>query len=162
MMYYTHFRRLRFIGIVGLAIFVGPHCFGQFGKVLHQTFDLATVNEVTIEIGGEVEYEDWQGNILLVETTIKLDNAKKSYLNHFLEEGRYDIEAKENEDHLSLTSKTLNRHPIQTKSGVIVESVSVRIHIPQEFDRVEGQLLRKVPLEPGEVQQSTVEPVVKK
>lgn len=106
----------------------------QYSKVLHQNFDVEDIQEVSLDIQGEPTVENWAGNVIMIETTVKLSNATKAILNHFIDNGRYEVEENKSVSSLALHSKDKKRAPIQSKTGVCEELVDVKIYVPEEFE----------------------------
>lgn len=114
--------------------------FGQLQKLLHQTFELGTATQISLDLYGEYEIQVWAGNTILTETTIKLYDASPGILNHFVEKGRYDIKSQLTSDALKLTSEDKERSPIKTnkkeeEGKVSFEEVKLRLFMPDTFKK---------------------------
>lgn len=113
---------------------ISPTAQAQFGKVLHHTIEFdKEVKEISFDIYGEYVLESWEGNMILIETEVKLYNAKESILEFFVGNGRYDVLDENSGSQLSLKSKDFVRRSIQSKSGTCEEYVNVKIFIPDDF-----------------------------
>lgn len=107
----------------------------QIQRIMHQTFPVGdSIAEINMDIYGEYKIETWPGNTILLETQVKLYNATPGILEHFLEAGRFELEAKQEESRLLLVSKDKERRPITTSKGECFEEVNQRLFIPEEFE----------------------------
>lgn len=106
----------------------------QVQRIEHQTFDVSdSVKVIELTLFGDVAVESWAGNNILLETQIKLFNAKESILNHLLEIGRYQLEDKIQGTVLMLSSKDKERKPLKTDKGDCFEEVKQKLFLPEEF-----------------------------
>jgi len=118
----------------------------QLEKILHQSFDLTSINNITLDLYGEYEIEKWAGNSILTETSVQVYDASIGIFKHFVESGRYGIDANLDEESIALVSKDKKRTAIRTKKGECYEFVKVRIFVPDDFKVVDqGNLVRNVP-----------------
>ena len=116
----------------------------QFRKVLHSTFEVGTVTELNFDLSGSVEIEAWSGNVIMTETTIFLGNASASMLNHFVEQGRYDVVASDPDSTviMVITSKTKDREPVKLRRWIgeelkeveVSENVTIKVFVPEEYE----------------------------
>lgn len=109
----------------------------QLTKVLHQTFEVDSVEKITINLYGEYEIEKWAGNNILTETTIEIYDTTPGIFKYFIEEkGRYDIVAEINNMTASLFSNDSERRTIKNKitDKECYEFVKVKIFVPDEFN----------------------------
>ncbi len=105
----------------------------QNQKYIHQTFSMDTAKVLQLDLFGEFSIEPWLGDAVMVETRISLYDASESILKHFIEQGRYAVEATRNGASLMLKSKDKERKPIGTPRGVSREEVAVRVFIPEQL-----------------------------
>ena len=113
-------------------------------KTLHQTFDVAGFDRLSYKIlSDSTLVEPWAGNTLMTETRIELYGASPSLLRHFIEkEKRYQIESDTLENTtIHLFSTVDERRTITTKNGDATEIVRVRLFVPEDFIKKEGNLL---------------------
>ncbi|HHH50245.1 MAG TPA: hypothetical protein ENK52_04625 [Saprospiraceae bacterium] len=105
----------------------------QVEKILHATFDVDTLEALSFDITGEYVIEKWAGNMILIETVVKLYDANSNVLKFFIKEGRYDLELKMENGISSLSSKNNRSHPIKTSKGECVEETFIKVLIPENF-----------------------------
>lgn len=116
----------------------------QQQRTLHQTFDLSGVRQVQFELFDGYEVESWAGTTILMEVQVQMweesnagrTDAPESIFKHFLEKGRYQtsgtlVEGKV----LKIKSKDMVRAQIRTARGVCLESVMVKILLPESFQQ---------------------------
>ena len=117
----------------------------QNEKMIHQAFDLAGVDYLTLDLVGEVEIEFWAGDNALSETRIQLWDAPPHVLNFFVvEKKRYEILETRNEKNLVLSANDPVRDPIRYKETACFEAVKLRLFIPDSFEKVtDGEYRRK-------------------
>lgn len=105
----------------------------QNQRYIHQTFELDTATTLVLDLYGEFEVEKWVGSSIMIETRASLYDASEAIFEHFIEEGRYEIEATLEVGTLTLSSKDKVRSPIKTSAGERREEVHVRIFIPEDL-----------------------------
>jgi hypothetical protein len=116
----------------------------QQQRTLHQTFELAGVEQVVFELYDSYEVETWAGSALLMEVQVQmweehsglLTDAPDSIFKHFLEKGRYQSAGTLSEGKiLKIRSKDMTRAQIRTARGVCSETVSIKILLPESFQK---------------------------
>jgi len=111
--------------------------FAQNEKVIHQAFDLAGIDHLSLDLVGEVEVEFWAGDNALSETQIQIWDAPPHVLKFFVEEKkRYEILENRNEEALVLRANDPIRDPIRYKEVSCFEAVKLKLYIPDSFDKV--------------------------
>ena len=134
-----HFAFFRFV-LIFLGVCLGFSALqAQQKRVLHQTFDVTGIEEIRLDIYGEVELVPWSGSKIMSETTVELAGAPKHVLEFFIEEKkRYDIEEIPGADFYVLQSVEKEHREISYKGVVCEEKVRVRLFIPEDFEILEG------------------------
>ena len=117
----------------------------QNEKVIHQTFELTGIQELTLDLVGELEIEFWACDNLLSETKIQLYDAAPHVLEFFInEKKRYEILETRAGEGLTLSANDPYRDPIQYKGTTCFEAVRLRIFVPDSFEGTgEGIFRRK-------------------
>jgi len=127
---------------------------GQVKKILHQSFELETYNDVKLDLFGEYEIVEWAGNSVLIETSIELYSASRDVYDFFKGEGRYDLEIDSTATGgqlIHLQSVDKERKPIKYRGNECFEIVRVRILIPEDFEIIDqNNLTRKEPIKEEE------------
>lgn len=120
----------------------------QLQQIIHQSFALDEMNEVNLNLYGEYEIEMWPGSEILTETKIKLTNAKNSILKYLIENKRYAVKLDTiGERVVTLLSSDQERRAIKTSKGTCVEEISIRIFMPDFFEKkAEKNWVRSKPL----------------
>lgn len=130
--------------VVLLALFSISSVNAQLEKILHQSFELNEINNINLDLNGEIEIEKWAGNSILTETTIQVYDATPGIFKHFIENGRYAIEANtEIEGSIAIGSKDKERRAIRTKKGECYEFVKIRLFVPDDFEVVDEKSLQR-------------------
>ena len=117
----------------------------QNEKMIHQAFDLAGIDHLSLDLVGEVEIEFWAGDNALSETKIQLWDAPPHVLNFFVvEKKRYEILEGRNETSLVLSANDPIRDPIKYRETTCFEAVRLRLFVPDSFEKVgEGEYQRR-------------------
>ncbi len=117
----------------------------QSQRVLHQTFEVNGIEEIHLDLYGEVELIPWAGAQIMSETQVRLEGAPPHVLKFFIEEKeRYKIEGVLGPDYFVLQSVDKTRPQIIYKSNECYEEVKIRLFIPEEFEISEdGKVLRR-------------------
>jgi len=125
-------------------LLLSQSCWTQTVKIIHQVFEVDTISEISLDLHGEYELQAWAGNTVMSETRIKIYDAPQHVVNHFIDEkGRYAIDATSAEAKLLLTSKDKERVEIKYKGIHCYEEVGLRLYVPDSFEIIDQQTLRK-------------------
>jgi hypothetical protein len=128
---------MRFLSIGFICVFFFQIADAQLSKVIHQTFEIDSVDKITVNLVGEFELEKWAGNEILTETKIEIYDATAGIFKYFIEEkGRYDIVAEIDGMSASLFSNDSERRTIKNKETdkECYEFIKVRIFVPDDFN----------------------------
>ena len=109
----------------------------QLTKVLHQTFEIDSVDKITLDLYGEFTVEKWAGNTILTETKIEIYDASPGIFKFFIEEkGRYDIIAEIDGMTASIFSNDSERKTIKNKQTdtECFELIKLKILVPEDFN----------------------------
>ncbi len=116
--------------------------FAQLEKTIHQTFNVTDAKNIAINLPVEYELKTWPGDAVLVETNIKLEQATISVMNFVVENGHYQVTLDDKSGgNFNLTFKNPVRARLKTKSGECIETVTIRIFVPEFFDILNKQQL---------------------
>ncbi len=115
--------------------------FAQHGKIINKDFVVDTYNTVDFDLYGEMQFEQWEADYILVETTIKLWDTPKRLFTDFLNKGRYQNELKATDDKAVIRSVPIKR----VKLGVEESVVSV-IYYPASFVVHDSKMVRQQPV----------------
>ena len=121
-----------------LAIMLVTVVNGQDGKTFFQTFNIKEINNVEFRIPNEFTIKKWVNQTsILVESTIQLTNIPDATYRHIMQSGRYDLTELDDEgSNLVIVAKNPERNIIRTNSGEAVESVSITIYVPEDFELI--------------------------
>ncbi len=130
---------MRFFSIVLFSTLFIQLANAQLTKVLHQTFEIDSVDKITLNLVGEYELEKWAGNNILTETKIEIYDAKPGVFKYLIEEkGRYEIVAEINIDNMTATlfSNDSKRSVIKNRETgkECYEFIKVKIFVPEDFN----------------------------
>lgn len=120
----------------------------QFRRVLHKTFELKKAPEINLDLTGDkVVIENWSGDVIMTETTVRIETGSNSMLNHFTEQGRYEILSTDPDSTviMVITSKLKDREEIKIRKWIgdemnevsIAESVHIKVFIPEEYEHLD-------------------------
>lgn len=115
---------------LALLLLLGRPMYGQTEKVIYETFEVGdSIDLIELDIAGDLIFENWPADRVMVETTILLEGAPPRILDFFVEQGRYSILA-QTEGSLTLSSKDKVRRPLKYKDKDCFELVKVKIFVP--------------------------------
>lgn len=115
--------------------------FCQFQKIFNQSIELKDEPTVNIDLNGEVNFEEWDGSFILIETKVTLYNANDNIFKSFVKNGRYLTNVFRNEAQIDLVShKDLGRK-IKTSLGETSEDVVFKIYYPSKFKKRDKKLI---------------------
>ncbi|NNE29917.1 MAG: hypothetical protein HKN16_09780 [Saprospiraceae bacterium] len=119
--------------VLSMLLVGASSALAQSKHTLHQSFEIDSINQVTVEFAGEYEVVYWEGNTVLTETQIELYDANPNILSHFVKLGRYLVEGDKGTDLAFFKHKDLIRKPIYTKDGQAWEVVKMKFYVPDTF-----------------------------
>ncbi|MEM6319897.1 MAG: hypothetical protein AAF960_19655 [Bacteroidota bacterium] len=105
-------------------------------KVLYQTIQLEKeIGKVVVNLEKEqvFEYEYWQGDAILVEQEIHLENAPNSVFRELMQKKRYDIVEMLQENTLVLEYENVVRKALLVNYKDANEKVFLRLLIPEKI-----------------------------
>lgn len=123
--------RTFFLVLACLSSFVS---YGQIEKILHQDFNIDRITTVNFALSRDYTIEKWAGTTILVETKVRLESANPSVLKLAIEQGRYEILSIEDDTKITLKSKIEKPSLFRVKNNDVIETVEVKIMVPDEFD----------------------------
>lgn len=115
------------------TLFLGTPLSAQLKETVHQTFEIDEAQSINLDIAGDYEIVKWAGNTLMSKTYIELSDARPSILNHYLKEGRYELEGNASGESFSLVAKDKVRQAIKYKDLTCYEYTNVVIYVPDDF-----------------------------
>ena len=126
---------MRYLLTLGLLA-VAATVFAQDpADIFHKTVDIDEVNRISFDIyaNDQVEYRSWPGDDLLIETTVKIQNAKQDILDFYMRQNRYILQPEVTGDAMSLVSFDKTRRTVKGTEGAAYESVNIVVYLPEEF-----------------------------
>jgi len=134
---------MKYIPIIILLLF-SLSAQAQLERVIHQTFEIKDeVNMVGLDLLDSYEIEKWAGNNIMTVAKIELTGGANHILDFFVKEGRYEMEMKEEETSAILTNILKERKEMNWKNGLVYELVTIKMYVPEDFDLIGEQLIRK-------------------
>ena len=112
------------------VFFCNANLMAQTTRV-HQSFNLSGIDNITIDIAYPYTIEKWDGNTILLETSIDIDNAPPSLIKMFLESGRYEVIQQEKNSTIKYTLQSMNRKEVLTSKGPCTEKIELHFYVPK-------------------------------
>ncbi|MEM1121262.1 MAG: hypothetical protein AAGJ18_12495 [Bacteroidota bacterium] len=112
-------------------------------KILYRTIHVKEdVGQVVVAIDGQqdFEYDHWEGDAILVEQEIHLENTPKSVFNELMRQKRYHIVESFQSNALLLHYENRNKKDLQINYKDANEKVYLRLLVPEN---IEVELKRK-------------------
>lgn len=126
------------------VLFISLCCFAQHTRVIHQSFEIDSLEMLQLELVGEYEISFWEGNTILTETKIELSDASPNILKYFVKMGRYDIEMKSQPLSANIKHLDYHRKPIYTQEGQAWENVKLVVYIPDVFSSEDNKTFKRM------------------
>ncbi len=103
--------------------------------IFHKTVDIDKVNRISFDVypNDHVEYRSWPGDDILIETTVKIENAKQDILDFYMRQNRYVLKPEVTGDAMSLVSFDKTRRTVKGTEGAAYESVNIVVYLPEDF-----------------------------
>lgn len=131
--------RQRLLASLPLLLAAATTALAQFPERIHRTFPTAGVEEVRIDVVDSVTVERWAGNVILVQTDVRLFNTTEGLYRYLTgEAGRYEVTSSREGATLNIMSAEPERKSIETSVGVLEEEVHVKVLLPEDFEGVDG------------------------
>ena len=125
--------KLLFLNAVFYCLFLWcNNLAAQTQTKVHQSFNLDGLKNITIDISYPYDVEIWDGNTVLLETSIDLDNAPPNLVKMFLETGRYKVLQQLNTNEVKFNLQPISRREVLTSKGTCVENISMTFYIPKD------------------------------
>lgn len=129
--------------------------YAQLTRIVHQSFDMGDIDKVVMQLKDSIVVTPWEGNTVLSESNIYIENAEPRILDGFIKEGRYKLIGEKKGDGIVIVP-AITRKKIRTKSGLDMnESVRINIFVPKKVQVVGMDGLVIPPS--GEVARTTME-----
>lgn len=104
----------------------------QLTRIVHQSFDMGDIDKVVMQLKDSIVVMPWEGNTVMSETNIYIENTEPRILDGFIKEGRYKLIGERKGDGIVIVP-AINRKKIRTKSGLDMnESVRINIFVPKK------------------------------
>lgn len=101
----------------------------------HQSFEVnKTISTLVLDLDYPTEVEQWVGDHVLIETTVKMKNASRQLMDYFIANDRYTIIKKDYSAAVGFGMKKMVRKAIQTKKGICEEDILYKIYVPQHLE----------------------------
>jgi len=134
---------MKFLSVLFFLAFAITGIYAQNQRIIHQTFQLDTATTLQLDLFGTFTIEPWVGDAIMIETQISVLNASEGALNHYIKEGRYEIEPKLEGTTLLLTSKTKKRPQLKKADGTSAEQVVVKVFMPDGLQAADANTWTK-------------------
>ena len=103
----------------------------QLTRTLHQSFDMGEINKVVMQLKDSIVVLPWEGNTVMSESRIYIENTEPRILDGFIREGRYRLIGEKKGDGIVIIP-AINRKKIRTKEGLDMnELVILNIYVPK-------------------------------
>ncbi len=110
--------------------------YAQLTRIVHQSFDMGDIDKVVMQLKDSIVVTPWEGNTVLSESNIYIENAEPRILDGFIKEGRYKLIGEKKGDGIVIVP-AITRKKIRTKSGLDMnESVRINIFVPKKVQVV--------------------------
>ena len=130
--------RPRLTALLFLLALGGATADAQFAKTIHRTFPTAGAEQISIRLADSLTVERWAGNVVLVQTDVRLFNASEGLFRYLTgEAGRYEVTVSREGNMLNVLSAEPQRMAIETDLGLLQEEIHVKVLLPEDF-RGEG------------------------
>lgn len=106
----------------------------QYAKTIHTTFPAVGVERVKVAVADSLTVGTWAGNVILVQTDVRLFNTTEGLFRHLTgEAGRYRIASSREGTTLNIVSEEPERRTIDTSVGVLEEEIHVKVLLPEDY-----------------------------
>lgn len=125
----TYFKALSTFCLV--LFFAITSTFGQSAeRTLVKSFNLQGQDQVTLNLDGPVEVQEWAQKTVRVQMIINLHNRPDSFLKGMITAGRYNLLSDLDDNGLVINQPGLQK-TVRLKSGELKESLSFIVYSPE-------------------------------
>ncbi len=97
-------------------------------KTISQSFDISQNQDIKLDVDGEIHYQYWSGDKVVVETTIQSELANPFALHYAIRKGHFKLEKTIKSQSVVITPRKINsillvegqRHTTKTSYKVLV------------------------------------------
>ncbi len=108
----------------------------QLTRTLHQSFDMGEISKVVMQLKDSIVVLPWEGNTVMSEARISIENTEPRILDGFIREGRYKLIGEKKGDGIVIVP-AINRKKIRTKAGLDMNEVVVlHMYVPKNVQVV--------------------------
>ena len=136
---------MRFFSTLAFLLAVSATSFAQDpADIFHKTIDVDAINTIAFDVyaDDQVEYREWPGDDILIETSVKINNGQKHVMDFFRKQGRWDLKPTVTGDQLTLASADTTRRKVEGTKGTSSETVVIVIYMPADFTGTDGRFTR--------------------
>lgn len=106
----------------------------QHATTSHQTFRAdKSISKIIVDVSYPFEIEEWVGDMILVETNIKVGNTSRQVMDYFIDKGRYTVIKEDYASSVKLKMKPMSRKEITTHKGSCEENILIKFFIPKHL-----------------------------
>ena len=136
---------MRFFSLLALLLALSAPSLAQDpADIFHKTIDVDDINSIAFDVypDDQVEYREWPGDDILIETSVKINNGQKHIMDFFRKQGRWDLKPDVSGDALTLASADTQRRMVEGTKGLTSETVVIVVYVPSAFTGTDGRFTR--------------------
>jgi len=101
-------------------------------KTFVKSFNFEDQQEIVLDLTGDVEIQQWNNSLMRVQITIALPNGTDAMLKSLIRAGRYNLQAKAQDDHTLVTAPNLLRK-VTVGGQELEEQISYVVFAPKHL-----------------------------
>jgi len=126
-----NYKILLFSTLIGVCL-CSKATIAQTATKVHQSFTLSDIKNITIDIPYPYTIETWEGNTILLETSIDIDNAPPTLVKMFLKAGRYEVIQQLENKTMRYNLQSMSRKGVLTSKGACIEKIEMHFLVPEK------------------------------
>ncbi len=102
----------------------------QSEKTLVKSFNLKGMQEVVLDLDGDVEVREWKNSIMRVQLTVMIEKGNDALLKSLVRTGRYNLYSKVNDEDFQIFAPGTKKE-MKVSGQDLVENITYVVYAPE-------------------------------
>jgi len=100
-------------------------------KTLVKSFNLKGDHAVLLDLDGNVDVQEWNGDLLRIQINLAVDNGSAAMLKSLIIAGRYNLKSKSEGGETTITAPGMNKD-VKIRGKELLETISYTVFAPSD------------------------------
>jgi len=125
-------KNLKTINTVVLTLLISSLAMGQVAeKTLVKSFNLKGDKTILLDLDGEVDVQEWNGELLRIQINLSIENGTSAMLKSLILAGRYNLKGENKGGELIVSSPEMLKE-VMIRGKKLMEDISYTIFTPSD------------------------------